>query len=695
VAKQNVRGRYRLGVDVGGTHTDLVLEDKKTGSVLIEKIPSSPSNPAFAVLEGLNCLFKRGIYSNEIDFFSHGTTVTTNALLEKKGAMVGLLINQGYRAICEVQTQARDEGNPHDHLFQRPPHITPPSLTQEIPGRVDYSGKEIIPLDLDEVEKAVKSLEKQGVRSFAICYLFSFMCNKHEKITEQIIRDHVPNAKVSLSCEVLPRIREWPRYSTTLINAYLVEVLADYVLELSEGLEARGVNTPRRFLMQSNGGVMPLSANMESETVHTLLSGPAAGVQGTAWLIGQSLSIDNIVTLDMGGTSADIAFIQNGNPLEHQEAIVAERLVAVPALDVSTISAGGGSIASVNAAGFLDVGPQSAGANPGPVCYGLGGVNPTVTDADLVCGYLNPEFFLGGRIKLDLSASELAISKTISEPTGLDLRSSAIGIVRMVNARMADEIRVNAAKKGIDLSGYTLVPFGGAGPVHAAAVAEDLDISRVLVPSKPGAFSAFGLLCADVMHDYIRSDLHPFFELSPDAVENSFMELENRARVDLVREGFSETDFKFQREIDLRYGGQGYELRVPLLSVEPPFSETDFCTLAEEFHQRHEDVHGHAARGAEIELVSYRLRAVVEESKINLSKSSSSDDILDTNCLFRNVIFDENTIIKTMFKPREALRKGERIRGPVIVEQIDSTTLVPPNWSLTVDEFNNLILERY
>ena len=301
---------------------------------------------------------------------------------------------------------------------------------------------------------------------------------------------------------------------------------------------------------------------------------------------------------------------------------------------------------------------------------------------------------MGGRTKLDLSASELAINKTVSEPTGLDLKSAAIGIVRMVNARMADEIRVNAAKKGIDLSGFTLVTFGGAGPVHAAAVANDLDIPRVLVPSKPGAFSAFGLLCADVIHDYVRSDLHPLFKLSPDVVENSFIELENRARLELVREGFSTPDFKFQREVDLRYGGQGYELRVPLLGINRPFSETAFFTLAEEFHKRHEDAHGHAARGAEIELVSYRLRAVVEESKIDLSKSSSADDFLETKCSFRNIIFDENTIVKTIVKQREALKKGERIKGPVVVEQIDSTTVVPPNWSLMVDKCNNLILER-
>jgi len=688
------RRRYRLGVDVGGTHTDLVLKDEETGAVLIEKVPSSPANPALAVLDGVNRLLDRGIAPGDIDFFSHGTTVTTNALLEGKGATVGLLINDGYRAICEVQTQARDEGNPYDHLFTRPPHITPPELTREIPGRIDFAGAELVPLDADAVKEAATSLAERGVRSFAVCYLFSFMNDAHEKQTAEIIREAVPGARVSLSSEVLPRIREWPRYSTTLINAYLVEVLADYIAALASGLDECGLDTPRRFLMQSNGGVMPLAANAESQTVHTLLSGPAAGVQGTAWLLGRALGIGNIVTLDMGGTSADIAFIRGGVPLEHAEAFVAGRIVAVPALDVSTISAGGGSIARVNAAGLLEVGPQSAGADPGPVCYGKGGAAPTVTDADVVCGYLNPEFFLGGRMRLDSNAAESAISETVAGPMGVDLSTAATGIVRVVNARMADEVRVQAAKKGVDLSGFTLVPFGGAGPVHAAAVAQDLGIPRVLVPASPGAFSAFGLLCADVVHDYIRSDLQSLDGLPPETVEGAFEGLEEMARRELAEEGLGDMDIDFLREVDLRYGGQGYELRVPLDGLMPPVTADDLPALAERFHRRHEDVHGHAAREAEIELVSYRVRAVVEEPKLELAHApeAQSGDVPGPQS--RPAIFGAAGEMETKIFRRDALAAGKGVAGPAIVEQLDSTTVVPPGWSVTPDDYGNLVLER-
>ena len=617
------RARYRIGVDVGGTHTDLVLNDAATGALRIEKLPSTPGNPALAVLEGVRRLIDGGIDPADVDFFAHGTTVTTNALLEGKGAKVGLLINEGFRAICEVRTQARDEGNPFDHLFARPPHIAPPSLTREIVGRIDYAGTELTPLDRDAVALAARALAAEGVGSFAVCYLFSFMNDSHERATAEIVRREAPGARVSLSSAVLPRIREWPRYSTTLVNAYLVRVLADYIAALAKGLDAHGVKTRRRFLMQSNGGVMPLSANAESQTVHTLLSGPAAGVRGTAWLLGRGLGIGNIVTMDMGGTSCDIAFIRDATPLEHAEAIVAGRIVGVPALDVSTISAGGGSIARVNAAGLLEVGPDSAGADPGPACYGKGGALPTVTDADLVGGYLNPDYFLGGRMALDPAAARTAIEERVAKPMDVDAATASSGIVRVIDARMADEIRVQAAKKGVDLADFTLVPFGGAGPVHAAAVARDLGIGRVLVPARPGAFSAFGLLCADVVHDYIRSGLRPLDGLDPGHVETVFAALEDRSAAELGDEGLGEEPTHFLREMDLRYAGQGYELRVPLDGMDQPMGPAGLAALAERFHARHEAVHGHAARGADVEVVSYRLRAVVPVRKLEMEAHRS------------------------------------------------------------------------
>ena len=687
--------RYRLGVDVGGTHTDLVLNDIESGAVRIEKLPSSPENPALAVLEGLKRLLDTGVQPDEIAFFAHGTTVTTNALLEGKGSKIGLLINQDFRAICEVQTQARDEGNPFDHLFQRPSHLAPPSLTYEISGRIDYLGNEVQPLDREAISKATHALISEGINSFTICYLFSYMNDAHERATANIIRDIAPDAFISMSSEVLPRIREWPRYSTTLINAYLVPILAKYIADLSAGLNDGKVMTRRRFLMQSNGGVMPLSANAEAQTVHTLLSGPAAGVQGTAYLLAVKQGRQNIVTMDMGGTSCDIAFIQNGKPLEHAEAIIAGRIVAVPALDVSTISAGGGSIARVNSAGRWEGGPDSAGAAPGPACYGKGGVLPTVTDADVVLGILNPDFFLGGRMTLDTQAAQDAVGEHVAGPMNIDLAAAASGIARVINARMADEIRVQAAKKGVDLSNFTLVPFGGAGPVHAVAVAEDLGIPRVLVPASPGAFSALGLLCADVVHDYIRSDLQDLDGIDTEHVELAFSTLKNRALGELQEEGLGDEDKFFLREVDLRYAGQGYELRVSVEGIPTPLDTSGFTTLAERFHERHEAVHGHAARGAVIEIVSFRLRAVVVVPKISMAPPIAQEPISSKKKSgkrrFRNA---RGQSIEAAVWRRENLPVDGDVNGPIIVEQLDATTVVPPGWAVRIDNTGNMELRR-
>jgi len=376
--------KYRLGVDVGGTHTDLVLADSETNEILIEKVHSTPSNPSLAVLDGVQRFFLRGVSATDIDFFSHGTTVTTNALLEMKGATIGMLITKGFRAIQVIQSQAR-ESNQFELKFQRPTMLASQQMTSEITGRIDYSGTEIEPLNENEVREAARLLQAKGATSFAVCYMFSFMNPAHEQRTAEIIREEVPGAYVSLSSEVLPRIREWPRMSTTMLNAYLEPGLARYADDLDNGLDTAGVETARRFLMQSNGGVMPLGATAGGgRTVQTLLSGPAAGVQATGYVLGEKQGWAQVVTMDMGGTSCDIAFIQDSKPLEVTEGMIAERRLDVPAFDISTISAGGGTIARLTAAKFMSVGPDSAGADPGPVCYGNGGDRPTVTDADLI-----------------------------------------------------------------------------------------------------------------------------------------------------------------------------------------------------------------------------------------------------------------------------------------------------------------------
>src|SRR6266849_913810 len=611
--------RYRIGVDVGGTHTDLVLYDVATGALLVEKVASTPSNPAAGVLNGIANFVGRGIDPAEIDFFAHGTTITTNALLEMRGAKVGLLITKGYRAVQEIQNQARD-GNLFDYFYAKPAPIAPQSLTKEIPERSDYAGNVLVPLDREAVREAARELKAADVESIAVCYLFSFMNPAHEEQTRALIHEECPGVHVSLSSEVLPRIREWPRLSTTLLNAYLEPVMVHYIGHLNQGLDAAGLRTQQRFLMQSNGGVMPFSAAIAGgRTVHTLFSGPAAGAQASAYLAREDAR-RGLVTLDMGGTSADIAFIEGGAPLEVTEGVIARRQVDVPALDMTTISAGGGSIAWIDGGSFLNVGPQSAGADPGPACYGRGGTQPTVTDADLVCGFLNPEYFLGGAQVLDIKAARAALKAHVGDPLQMDVTAAAAGIQRIVDMRMADEVRVFAAKRGVDLSAFTLLPFGGAGAVHAAAVAAELRMRRILVPPRPGAFSALGLLCTDVVHDYIRSELRPLAEVAADHAEDIFRGLEDKARRELVAEGLSAAQAAFARELDLRYTGQGYELRTPLDGLFADRLTADSLAAARPVRRSSRPDprpcgQGAAGRGGELSAAPARTRAQIRAAR--------------------------------------------------------------------------------
>ena len=723
------RARYRLGVDVGGTHTDLVLLDATTGELMVEKVSSTPPNPALGVLDGVARLVARGIPPEAIEFFAHGTTITTNALLEMRGARVGLVITKGFRAVQEVGTQARD-GNLFDYFYMKPEPIAPQSLTREVAERVDWQGNVLTPLSEEDVRRAARELKAAGVASVAVCYLFSYMHPAHEARTREILAEEMPGISVSLSSEVLPRIREWSRLSTTLLNAYLEPVMVMYIGHLGKGLDAAGVTTSQRYLMQSNGGVMPFSAAVAgAKTVHTLFSGPAAGAQAAAYLSSasaqwateaqanaadakwaseaQANSADakwaseaqakSLVTLDMGGTSADIAFIEGGLPLETTESVIARRQIDVPALDMTTISAGGGSIAGVDGGGFLTVGPMSAGATPGPACYGRGGERPTVTDADVACGLLNPDYFLGGKQQLDVAAARTAIERHVAGPLRMSVIEAAAGIRRIVDMRMADEVRVFAAKRGVDLTAFTLLPFGGAGAVHAAAVAAELGMRRILVPPRPGAFSALGLLCTDVVHDYIRSGLKPLAEVDAGEAEAILAGLETKARAELAEEGLDPAAARFQRELDLRYTGQGYELRTPLDGLGAGgLTPAALATARARFDARHAQIHGHAAKERPVEVVSYRVRARVAVPRYEPRPApmpARPRAVSEAAKGTREVWLDAREPTPAIVYERDRLDIGATIEGPAIVEQFDATTVVPPGWHGRVDVHGNLVLE--
>jgi len=682
-------------VDVGGTHTDLVLLDMLSGDFIVEKVSTTPNNPAEGVQNGIAKLVARGFKAQDIEFFAHGTTITTNALLELRGAKVGLLITKGFRAIQEVQNQARDT-TLFDYFYKKPSPIAPQSLTKEISERSDFSGQILMQLDEEAVRRAARDLKAANVESIAVCYLFSFMNQGHELRTREILHEEYPGVSVSLSSEILPRIREWARMSTTLLNAYLEPVLVRYISFLNKGLDEIGVVTSQRFLMQSNGGVMPFSSVMAGgKSVHTLLSGPAAGAKASAYLAEETAK-NGLVTVDMGGTSADIAFIDGGVPLEVTEGVIARRQVDVPSLDMTTISAGGGSIAWVDDAGFLNIGPQSAGAVPGPACYGRGGTRATVTDADLICGYINPEYFLGGSQTLSIEAAKLAIATDVAKPLNLSLHHAAAGVRHIVDMKMADEVRVFAARRGVDLTNFTLLPFGGAGAVHAVAVAEELGMKRILVPARPGAFSALGLLCTDVVHDHIRSDLKPLEMISADFAEKIYQELQHKAVEDLINEGLDPEKASFSREIDLRYTGQGYELRTSLDGLfTGALSSQSLSAVRNRFDELHEKIHGHSAANRSVEVVSYRLRVSVQVPKYQHKTQGAKPKDMGNAKKGERLIYPrgENAQHAVVYE-RERLWVGDSFKGPAIIEQFDATTVNPMGWKASVDAHLNLILEH-
>ncbi|MBX5491137.1 MAG: hydantoinase/oxoprolinase family protein [Chloroflexi bacterium] len=686
--------RWRVAVDTGGTFSDFVCYDEGRRELTITKLPSTPHNPAEAIVAGVERLLAAPAGAAEIGFFLHGTTVGTNALLEEKGARTGLLITRGFRGIYEVQEQMRGYGPAlFDFYFRKPPLLARPRETYEITERLDAAGNVLQPIVLDEVRAAARRLRAQGVQSVAVCFLHAFRNPTHERQAAAVLRAELPDVPVSLSSEVLPQIREYYRLSTTVINAYLRPVLGRYLEGLAARLDALGVRTPQRYLMQSNGGVASFAAGA-ARAVTTILSGPAGGVMaGTA--IGAAAGYRDLVTFDMGGTSCDVALIVDGQPGVAALSAIGGRHVAVPMLDIHTVSAGGGTIARVVELGALRqlrVGPDSAGASPGPVCYRQGGTDPTVTDADLVLGYLNPERFAGG-LRLDRAAAEAAIRERIAAPLGLDVLRAAAGIVQVIDVKMQEAVKAISTRRGHDLRDFTLVAFGGAGPVHAARVARELGLARVLVPRYPGCTSALGLLLADVRHDYVRSHLDPVERLDCEQANALFAALEAEARADLEREGFAPEAIRLERYLDFRYAGQGYDVTVSAPSG--PLTPETLATTRRAFDRLHEQQFGHAAPGEPAEIVSYRVvgRGLVPRLELPRLPSSSTSDAEAAMVGTRAAYFPElGRAVDCARYDRERLGPGAVLHGPCIVEQLDSTTVVLPGQVAQVDTYGNLIL---
>jgi N-methylhydantoinase A len=685
--------KYRVTVDTGGTFSDFVFFNEDTGAISITKVPSTPSEPFQAVLNGVKELVDNGVNARDISFFCHGTTVGTNALLEEKGAKTGLLVTQGFRGIYEVMEQTRGYGPAtYDLFFEKPRLLAPPYLTEEIPERVDFRGNALKPIEMEPSREAVKRLKKKGVQSVAVCFLFSFLNPDHELKIKEIFAAEFPDATLSLSCEVLPQIREFYRMSTTVINAYIAPVMANYISRLENRLKELGVMTPKLYIMQSNGGVSTFEGSTK-KPVATVLSGPAGGViasMGTCERIG----VNNIITFDMGGTSCDVALIHQSHPVITTQGKINQRPISLPMLDIHTVSAGGGTIARIDVVGGLQVGPHSAGADPGPVSYNRGGEEITVTDANIVTGVLDPDHFLGGRMKLDKAKAEKILEEKIAKPLGLSRLEAADGILDIINVKMEEAIKAVSSQRGYDIRDFTLVAFGGGGPMHAGRIAIDLGIPSVLIPLTPGVHSALGLLMSDVKHDYVRSKLAGLDELDLDEVNQLFAELIDRASAELRSEGFQDNEINLEPFLDLRYAGQGYELTVP--SPMPPLKPADLKLMRERFDAQHELASGHKAETEPVELVSLRLISygLVPQAKLSPSKAMGRK-VNEARSGERKVYFGkQHGMLHCQIYTRDLLEPGHRISGPAIVEQLDTTTVIHPEQEAAVDEYKNLIVRE-
>lgn len=685
--------QYRVTVDTGGTFSDFVFFNEETGEFSITKVPSTPKEPFQAILNGIKELIDQGVPAEDISFFCHGTTVGTNALLEEKGAMTGLLVTEGFRGIYEVMEQTRGYGPAtYDLFFEKPRLLAPPYLTEEIPERVDFRGQALKPIDVEASLGAVRRLKKKGVQSVAVCFLFSFLNPAHELKIKEIFGKEFSEARLSLSCEVLPQIREFYRMSTTVINAYIAPVMATYLSRLEGRLREMGVTTPKLYIMQSNGGVSTFDGAAK-KPVATVLSGPAGGViasMGTCERVG----INNIITFDMGGTSCDVALIHQGNPVITTQGKINLRPISLPMLDIHTVSAGGGTIARIDAVGALQVGPDSAGADPGPVCYDHGGENISITDANLVTGVLDPDHFLGGRMKLNKQKAERLLEEKIAKPLGLSLPEAADGILKIINVKMEEAIKAVSSQRGYDIRDFTLVAFGGGGPMHAGRIALDLGIPSVLIPLTPGVHSALGLLMSDVKHDYVRSKLAGLDDLDLKEINDLFAQLIEQAKTDLRGEGFHDNEIKMAPYLDLRYAGQGYELTVPC--VMPPLKRDDLALMRRRFDTQHEQASGHKAETEPVELVSLRLISLglVPQAKLSPGRTTGRK-IEEAQTSERKIFFGkERGILNSKIYNRDRLEPNHQIFGPAVIEQMDTTTVIHPEQEATVDSYRNLIVRE-
>jgi len=668
---------------VGGTFTDVALVHQASGRLWVTKTPTTPHDPSAGFMAGIDrALQLAGIEAAALRHVLHGTTTATNAILEGKGAAIGLLTTAGFRDVLEI---GRHDIPRRANMFAwvKPARPVAPELIFEIGGRVTVDGAEIEPLDEEAVRAAARRLAAAGVDSIAVCFLHSYANPAHERRARALLLEEHPGGAVSLSSEVLPVFREFERSMGTVLNAYVQPLVGRYVARLVGELRPRGIGAPLS-IMKSNGGVIGADV-VRTQAIHTALSGPAAGVIG-ARRIGEAAGFDDLISVDVGGTSADVCLVRGGEAEVTTEGRVGAWPLHVPMIDIHTIGAGGGSIARVTEDGTLTVGPESAGAQPGPVCYGAGGEEPTVTDAHLVLGRI-PSHLLGGEIPLDVERARRAIEEHVARPLGLPLAAAAQGILDILNNNMVGALRLVSVERGYDPRDFVLVPFGGAGPLHGADLATLLGMRTVVVPRHPGVLSTFGLLGTEVRNDYARTSLQKPPDYDIGAVAAVYADLEGQARDWLVAEGVAPSARRLTRMADLRYRHQGFELTVPW-----PERDLDLDALLARFHARHRQLYTYALADAPVEIVTLRLAAAGRVRRFTLP-SLPRRRMAAARPPRRRVHFPGAGWTMCPSVDRERLGVGAVVTGPAIVEQPDTTTVVPPGHRARVDRVGNLVIQ--
>lgn len=668
--------RLRIAVDTGGTFTDFVVLDETSGTIEVFKVSSTRGHEADGIVEGIVTYLARAeARAADVSFFSHGTTVGTNAILEENGAAVGLLVTEGFRGIYEVGEQSRPYGSTtYDLFFEKPRPMVTPYFTQEVTERVTFDGSVLTAFDEQSARNAITTLVGRGIESAAVCFLFSFRNPDHEQRLRGLFAELAPHVNLSLSSDVAPQIREYYRFSTTIVNAYLNPLLERYITALATALDDLGMETPQRYIMRSNGGVASFAV-AANRSVQTILSGPAAGVVAASRTVAGSRAFPNVVTFDMGGTSTDVALIENGQPVRRMGGKVHGRDVLVPMLDIHTVAAGGGTLAWIDRAGDLQVGPASAGAQPGPACYGRGGTQPTITDANVILGFLSEDRALaGGSLRLDRALAERAMKDTIADPLGLSVEEAARGVIEIVNVKMQEAIKVVSSNRGFDLRDFHLLAFGGAGPLHAAALARDLGMRGALIPAFPGAFSALGLLLSDVRQDYVASELTAIDTLSCEHAAEIFLRLHDDGRRDLVAQGFAERDLRYEYRLDIRYMGQGYDLTIALPAL--PETAADLVSARAQFDAEHEKLTGHSAPDERVEIVNFRVTAVAAVPQASIASPFPAASSVESSLIGERISLIDGAPAATALYDRAKLPEGATIDGPAILLQNDSTTVI-------------------